>query len=225
MKNKIKTLLDRLKQDERFNSTLFLTISLIWNWAYAVFLLIVSKIEASNWFFVMAIYYAFLFLIRFFVLQNILYAKKSTSVQSEIKVFRLCGIFLLFINVAVSTMAFIMIYTNPPVRYHEITVIAIATYTFTSLTVAIVSCVRFLKRTAYAYSALKFISLISASVSMLTLTNTMLATFGADNALLRSIILPLLGVAVSVLIIATAIFMIYKANLGLKECKDEKDRK
>ena len=56
---------------------------------------------------------------------------------------------------------------------------------------------------------------------MLTLTNTMLATFGSENELLRSIILPILSGVVAIFIIVCAILMIKKANNDLKVLKNE----
>ena len=108
---------------------------------------------------------------------------------------------------------------------YEITVIALATYTFSSLTVAIVSSIKQLRKNDYVYACVKAISLISASVSLVTLTNTMLVTFGEENVLLRSIILPLLSGTVAVFIIVSAVFMIRKANLNLRKLGNEQERK
>ena len=118
---------------------------------------------------------------------------------------------------------FLLIYGNQFVKHHEITVITLATYTFSALTVAIWGSVKFIKKNNYLFSCVKLINLISASVSLVTLTNTMLATFGQDNALLRSIVLPILSGVVSLFIITTAILMIRKANLDLRVYKNAKE--
>ena len=99
-----------------------------------------------------------------------------------------------------------------------------ATYTFTALTVAIINSIKYVKKHEHVYFCAKIISLICASVSIVTLTNTMLATFGQDNALLRRIVLPILCAVVSVFIIVSAIFMICKANLYIRILKNEKER-
>jgi hypothetical protein len=122
-------------------------------------------------------------------------------------------------------MMFILIYRNQTIKHHEITVITLATYTFSTLTVAIVNSVRYLRKNDHLHSSIKLISLISASISIVTLTNTMLSTFGEDNQLLRSIILPILSGVVSLFIIACAIMMIRKATLDLQVLKHEKERK
>ena len=137
---------------------------------------------------------------------------------------RACGCFLVFINLVFSTMMFILIYGNQHVKYHEIIVITLATYTFTSLTLAIINSIKYLRKKDYLYSCAKIIHLISASVSIVTLTNIMLSTFGESNLLLRSIILPVLSGFVSVFIIACAILMMRKANLHLRKLKHGKEQ-
>ena len=168
----------------------------------------------------MSIYYALLSVARIFLFFEI---HKNSSLRKKIGIMRICGYFLLVLNLVVSTMVFLLIYTTPQATYHQIVVITQATYTFSALTLAIVNIVKSLKQNAHVYSCAKAISLISASVSMLTLTNTMLATFGGDNTLLRNIILPILSGVVAIFIIVCAVFMIQKANNDLKVLKNEQE--
>lgn len=201
----------KVKKDVAFRIKLFLCISLIGNFLYAVFLFAVSKITHSKWFFVMSIYYGLLSFARVFV-----FTQRKAEDKRRVKIMRVCGYFLLLINAVASVMMFLLIYRHPPVKHHEITVITLATYTFSTLTVAIISSIRYFKKNDHLYSCVKMISLISASVSLVTLTNTMLAAFGGENTQLRAIILPLLSAAVSVFMIVSAIFMIRKANLDMR---------
>lgn len=68
------------------------------------------------------------------------------------------------------------------------------------------------------YSASKIISLVAACVSMLTLTSTMLTTFGeADGILFRKTMLGALGSVISLFTITIAIYMIIRANRSLKQ--------
>ncbi len=193
-------------------------ISLIFNFGYAIFLFVVSQVYFSKWFFVMSIYYALLSIARIFIFFEI---NSKSPLRKKILTLRACGYFLLFLNLVVSVMAFLLMYTAPYAKYHEIIVITLATYTFSALTIAVVNIVKYLKKNDYVYSCVKVISLISATVSMLTLTNTMLTTFGSDNMLLRSIILPILSSVVAIFIVVCAILMIKKANNELKVLKNE----
>ena len=210
--------LKKIKDNIEFRIKLFLLISLIFNFGYAIFLFVVSQVYFSKWFLVMSLYYALLSTARIFIFFEI---NPKNSLRKKILIMRACGYFLLLLNLVVSVMIFLLIYTAPCAKYHEIIVITLATYTFSALTIAIVNIVRYLKKNEYVYSCVKVISLISASVSMLTLTNTMLATFGSDNECLRSIILPILSGVVAIFIIVCAILMIKKANNDLKVLKNE----
>ena len=210
--------LKKIKDNIEFRIKLFLLISLIFNFGYAIFLFVVSQVYFSKWFLVMSLYYALLSTARIFIFFEI---NPKNSLRKKILIMRACGYFLFLLNLVVSVMVFLLIYTAPYTKYHEIIVITLATYTFSALTIAIVNIVRSLKKNEYVYSCVKMISLISASVSMLTLTNTMLATFGSENELLRSIILPILSGVVAIFIIVCAILMIKKANNDLKVLKNE----
>ena len=214
--------IERVKKDIYFRINLFLCLSFIFNVAYCVFLWVVGLLYSSKWFAVMSAYYGVLSIVRIFIFAQINLNKDAFV---KIKKSRICGYLLLLINVVVSIMMFILIHENRSVRYHEITVITLATYTFFSLTMAIISSVKWMKKDRSIYLCVQLIRLVCASVSMVTLTNTMLATFGGENGLLRSIILPILSGAVSVFIILCAVYIIWQTNAALKESKDEKERK
>ena len=207
------TFLIKIKSNIDFRIKLFLFLSFVFNFAYAIFLLVVSQVYSSKWFFVMSVYYALLSTARIFIFSQI---DPEKHLRKKILTMRACGFFLFLVNLAVSVMMFLLSYTVSHVKYHEITVITLAMYTFSALTLAIVSSVKQFKKNAHVYFCVKTVSLISASVSMVTLTNTMLTTFGEDNTLLRSIILPILSAVVSIFIATYAILMIKKANGELK---------
>ena len=214
------SIFDKIKKDTHFRIKTFLFLSFVFNVAYSIFLLIVSQIYSSKWFFVMSIYYGLLSSARIFILTQI---NPEKELRSKITTMRACGYFLLLINIVVSSMMFILIYGNTIIKHHEITVITLATYTFSSLSFAIISSLKQLKQNNHVYSCAKIISLTSASVSLATLTNTMLATFGEDNLLLRSIVLPILCGAITIFIIVSAFLMVYKATLDLRKLKNEKE--
>lgn len=211
----------RIKIDAAFRTKVFLSLSLAFNCIYSASLFVISRIYSSNWFFVMAIYYCLLSIIRIICFVNLRRAKDE---EAKIKTFRLCGAFLLAINLVVSAMMFLLIRENQTVKYHEIIVIELATFAFCSLTIAIINCVKYLRKKDYLFSCVKIISLTTASVSMVTLTNTMLSTWGSHNELLRSIILPLFSAVVSIFILSCAVLMIRKANSDLRMLKNEKER-
>ncbi len=213
---------DRIKTDIHFRVKTLLHGSIVVNAIYSVFLFVLSQIYSSKWFFAISIYYGLLFISRIVIFYQI---SPKRQLRSKILTMRACGYFLLLINLAVSTMMFILIRVSNNIKYHEIIVISLATYVFWSVGIAIASSIKEIKKNNHVYSCVRIISLISASVSLVTLTNTMLITFGENNVLLRNIIMPILCVVVAVFIIICAIFMIKKANFDLRTLSNEKERK
>lgn len=215
------SLFARIKSGIRFKEKCFLRLSLALNLTYSVFLFAVSFFYDSKWLFVSSIYYILLFATRVFI---VLKDKTEERVREKIRIMRACGYFLLLINMAISAMAFILIYDKHSVEYHEITVITIATYTFASFTLAIINVVKHSAKKDCFLFCIKIIQLISASGSLITLTNTMLSTFGENNETFRKVILTTLSGAVSVFLIIGAIYMIRKSHFYLRTMDNEKER-
>ena len=104
-----------------------------------------------------------------------------------------------------------------------ITAIAMAAYTFLTLTVAIINVIRYRKYNSPVFFTSKAISLAAALVSMLTLESTMLTTFGDGTmtAAEQKWMLGATGGAISLLIVAAAIYMIVTGTRALKQLKTE----
>lgn len=216
------SILKKYKNSESYRIKFLLGFSIIYNVAYSLYLLVESSLTASRWFFIMSVYYALLSIVRIFMFFQL---KRNNSLRKNLIIMRGIGCFLFLLNFIISIMMFVLIYTNKIVKHGEITVITLATYTFYVLAMAIIESVKHIKRKNSLYSCIKIVSLVSASVSMVTLTNTMLSTFGENNELLRSIILPLFSGVVSIFIIICAILMVLKANSNLRRLNYEEKRK
>ena len=104
-----------------------------------------------------------------------------------------------------------------------ITAIAMAAYTFTSFSMAIVNVVKYKKYNSPVFSASKAISFAAACVSMLTLTSTMLTTFsdGTMDVLTQKMMLGSVGIAVSGVVVTMAIYMIAQSTKKLKKINTE----
>jgi len=212
----------RWSEDTRLRVNTSLYGSLIWNTAYAVFQLWLGFYHSTFWYYSLAGYYISLAVMRFFLVRYTSNNNPGEKMREEYKKYRACGIVFLVMNLALSLMVFFMVYWNRTFDHHEITTIAMAAYTFTAFTTAIVNIVRYRKYKSPVYSASKAISLAAACVSMLTLESTMLTTWGADEGPeFRRIMLAATGIAVSLFIVLMAISMIVIGNRELKKIKDE----
>lgn len=201
------------RNDVRFRINLSLFASLIFNVLYTVFQLCLGVYHKSVWYFSMAAYYFLLTVMRLLLLLYTSRYKTGENMKKEIAAYRFCGIVFLIINLALAVMIMFMVYLNRTFHHSEITVIAMATYTFATMTAAIIGVFKYKKFGSPVYSAAKAISLASACVSMLTLTSTMLNVFdnGTVTYTQRQIMLAATGFCVSAFIITMAIYMIVKS--------------
>lgn len=202
------------QDDTRLRVNISLYGTLIYNTAYALLQLGMGFWHHTFWFYSLAGYYISLAVMRFFLVQHTRKHNPGEKMLDELRKYRACGIVFLLMNLALTLIIFFMVYWNRTFNHHEITTIALAAYTFTSLTFAIINTIKYRKYNSPVYSASKAISLASACVSVLTLESTMLTTFGTETMSLtgRRIFLGISGGAISVFIIAMAIYMIVQGT-------------
>ena len=200
----------------RVNTSLY--GGLLWNTAYALLQLGMGFWHHTFWFYSLAGYYVILAVMRFFLVRYTTKNKPGEKQREELIRYRACGIVFLAMNLTLSVMIFFMVYWNRTFEHHEITTIALATYTFTAFTKAIISIIKYRKYNSPVYSAAKAISLASACVSMLTLEATMLTTFnnGSIDLTGRRIMLGCTGAVVSVFVVVMAVYMIVQSTKKLK---------
>ena len=208
--------------DTRLRVNVSLYGSLIWNTVYAVFQLWLGFYHSSFWFCSLAVYYISLALMRLSLVRYMRGNMPGENIRAELLRYRTCGIVFLITNLALTLMIFFMVYWNRTFNHHEITTIAMAAYTFTSFTMAIINIIKYRKYQSPVYSASKAISLAAACVSMLTLESTMLTTFGGETMDMtsRKVMLGVSGGAISVFIIAMAVYMIMQSTKRLKSIKE-----
>lgn len=214
--------ISRWQSDERFriNVSLFSTFAL--NIIFAVFQLVLGIDHGSFWYYSLAAYYACLACLRISLFKYTGKRLAGEDMRTELIKYRICGWVFLFMNLAITLIIFFMIYFGRTFNHHEITTIAIAAYTFTALTLAIINAIRYKKYNSPVYSAARAISLAAAAVSILTLESTMLTTFGGEDltAKSRRLMLALTGAAVSAFIIGMTIYIIYTSTKKLRQLKD-----
>jgi hypothetical protein len=192
--------------------------TLIFNGAYAGLQLGMGLWHHSVWFYALAGYYLLLAIMRFLLLRHTKEYSPRQNITKELIKYRICGICLLLLNSALTVILFYIIWQNRTFKHHEITTIAMAAYTFTALTFAIVNIIRYRKYQSPVFSSAKAISLACACVSMITLEATMLTTFGTNEGQrFRQIMMASSGGVISMFIVGMAIYMIVNGTKKLKE--------
>lgn len=208
----------RWLQDARLRVNVSLYGLFFWNIAYALFQLGLGFVHKTFWFYSLSIYYFCLAFMRFFLMRHSKKYAPGEKMKAELIRARNCGWTFLVMNMALSVIVFFMIYWNRTFEHHQITAIAMAAYTFTSLTVAIINSVKFRKYNSPVFSASKAISLTAACVSMLALTSTLMTAFGDGTMgeIEQKWMLGGTGAAVCIVIMVTAIYMIVQSTKKMK---------
>ena len=211
------------QEDTRLRVNVSLYGSLAWNALYGIFQLWLGFYHSTFWFYSLGAYYICLAVMRFFLAHYTTKYTPGEKMRSELIRYRACGIIFLVMNLALALIIFFMVYWNRTFEHHMITTIAMAAYTFTAFTLAIINVIKFRKYNSPVFSASKAISLAAAFVSMLTLESTMLTTFsdGTMTNFDKKMMLGMTGGVISLLIVAMAIYMIVNGTKRLKNLKAE----
>ena len=211
------------QSDARLRVNVSLYGSLAWNALYGLLQLWLGFYHHTFWFYSLGAYYICLGVMRFFLLLHTRRYAPGEKMRSELKKYCACGWVFLVMNLSLALIIFFMLYWNRTFVHHMITAIAMAAYTFTSFTFAIINVVKYRKYNSPVFSASKAITLAAALVSMLTLESTMLTAFGEGtmSALEQKWMLGATGIGISVLIVAMAIYMIVIGMRKLKGLKSE----
>lgn len=210
----------RYFSDVRLRVKISLYASFAYNAAYAAFQLILGIYHASVWFYSMAAYYVLLAVMRFFLLRYTRNHIPGQNRKAELHRYRFCGVTLVFMNLALSVIIFYITWQNRTFRHHEITTIAMATYTFTTFSMAMVNMIKYRRYQSPVYSAVKAISFAAAMVSMLTLETAMLTVFGQDEQEnFKRLMTGLTGAFVALTVLGMAVYMIMKSTKELNQLK------
>lgn len=206
------------QEDTRLRVNVSLYRSLAWNGLYGIFQLWLGIYHHTFWFCSLGAYYICLAVMRFFLVRHSRKHEPGEKMLEELRKYRACGIVFLVMNLALALMIFFMLYWNRTFNHHMITAIAMAAYTFTAFTTAIIKMIKYQKYNSPIFSATKAISFAAACVSMLTLTSTLLTTFsdGTMDAFSQKILLGCVGIAVSVTVVIMAIYMIVQGTKKIK---------
>lgn len=207
----------RYTGDVRLRVNLSLTFAFALNAVFAVFQLALGIWHRSVWFYAMATYYLLLALMRLLLVRYTGSHAHGLQQMQEWKRYRFCGVCLLVMNLALAVMITYFVFRIRVFRHHEITVIAMAAHTFASLALAVRNVIRSTRYHSPAYSAARAISLVAAIVSVLTLENAMLTTFGAQSSeRFIQIMLGATGAGVMLLVLTVSLYMLVKAHKNLR---------
>lgn len=213
-------LVSKYLKEATFRTETSLYQGFVINILYAGIKMASGILYSSVWFVTLAVYYILLALMRAALLHYV--RKDGKSIAAEWRRYRLCGIILLFMNVALAGIIILVVRANSGFEYPGKLIYAMALYAFYATITAVRNVVRFRKYGSPVMSAAKVISLTAALVSMLSLETAMLTQFGAANdPRFRQAMTASTGAGISILVLGMAVFMIVRATKQMKQCPSE----
>lgn len=204
---------NRYFTDIDFKTNVSLYLNLLVNIGNIALNIIYGFVFDTNWFFILALYYATLTVVRFFLA---LYTRKNTlgsNMLGEWRRARLCAAVLTLINLSLTGVVLMMMYQNKGFTYAGILIYVMAAYSFYHVTVAIVELIKHRKYESPIINSVKSVKLAAALVSMLSLETAMLSSFGSnmpDSE--KRIFIAATGAGISIIVIGLSSYMIVKST-------------
>lgn len=185
------------------------------NFLYAVFKLVYSAMTGAFWFGAVSIYYILLCVVRFYLIKKLPENNAVGSYYTEMKTYRVTGVFLLGLNMTLSVMIFEVVRDADWSHYRGFMIYVVAGYTFYCLVMAIVNLIKFRRMNSPVLSAAKCINLTTALVSLFSLQTAMFSRFG-NNAEMEYILNTITGTLVCIFALLIAVYMCTRSTKILK---------
>lgn len=216
--------LHRYLTDIPFKTHVSLYLSLGLNMFFAAMKLFYGFYYRSVWFGTLAVYYIMLAVMRFLLLRHVNRAGIGTDLVMELKHYRLCGVILMLMNIALSGVVILVVQKNEGFHYAGYLIYVVAMYAFYNIISAVRDVIKYREYKSPVMSAAKAIKLAAALVSMLSLETAMLMQFNEreDPEGFRQLMTGMTGGAVCVIVLVMAVYMIVKSTRQLKERRNIK---
>ena len=187
------------------------------NFAYAVGNCAIGFLSYSWWFITVGAYYAVLAVARFSVLQ----VRRKARGDLDIELFarRITGILLVVLSMCIVGVNILSALKERGTAHHEIIMIAIATYTFTKITIAIIGMVKAKHTASPVFKTLRNISLADACVSIYSMQRSMLQSFPGLTPMEIQIFNILTGTAVWIIVLFLGINLIGGKQVNMAKSK------
>lgn len=212
-------LVERYLREDAFRAEAALYLGFLVNLLYAGIKMLSGIFYRSVWFITLAVYYILLAVMRAALLHHVRSA--GTDKASGWRRYRLCGIILLWMDVALAGIVVLVVCQNSGSVYPGTLIYVMAMYTFYAAITAVRNVVRSKRYKSPVLSAAKVVSLTAALVSLLSLETAMLTQFGAaDDPMFRQIMTASTGAGISILVLGMALFMILRSTEQLRRIKE-----
>lgn len=176
------------------------------NFLYAIGNCTIGFLSHSWWFITVGSYHAVLTVTRFSILQ--IRRKAKSDYEIEFFARRVTGILLVALSMCIVGMNVLAVVEGRGTDFHQIVMIAIATYTFTKITIAIIGMAKSKHSRSSVRKTLRNISLADACVSVYTMQRSMLVSFPGMEAADILLLNVLTGTGVWIIVLLLGINLI-----------------
>lgn len=129
--------------------------------------------------------------------------------------------FLFLLNIPMSGMIVLMLWTNSGFTYPGYVIYLSAMYTFYKAIMAVTNLIKFRSAGSPIISSAKVVNFVAAMMSVLGLQTAMIAEFSENQENFRLVINSVTGGMITVTVVGIAVYMIIKAKKEIKEIKSE----
>ncbi len=167
----------RLMEDRRFRVIAKAVISLIFNLFFVCYNAILGVMSHSLIFAASALYYLILSGTRFFVVIR----ERKPGKHKDSEAIGVIGIMLIILSIVFHIMVILSMSQQTAAIHGTVPMITIATFTFTKIGVAVTDAVRHRRHSPKLVKAVNAIRYSEVAVSLLTMQQSMLVSFGRAN--------------------------------------------
>lgn len=205
----------RFLDDEDLRRQSFVLVGIVIDVLWAVGNLALGAFQASVWFIALGVYYLVFGLMRCALFVNLRKGMSCTG-KEQARTSRACGIVLIGSVLILSGIVTLIMTGDGTIRYDQIIVIAVATFTFYSFISSIVGLVRLRAHENLLVSTNCRVNLSIALVSIFTLEIGMFSAFAtADDAPLVFIMPIITGMVIALALVILGTMTIARANREL----------
>lgn len=211
-------LLKKYINDSLFKTHVSLYLSFGINILYAIIKFICGLVYHSFWFGTLAIYYILLAVMRLLLLRHMNANPLEQNIILELKQYRICGIILGVMNIALTGVVVLMVKKNEGFEYAGYLIYVMAMYAFYSVISAVINVVKYRNLKNPIISASKVITFVSALVSILSLETAMLAQFNTEKGpVFRQLMTGITGTAICFIVLSTSLYMMIRSTKAIRK--------
>lgn len=209
-----------LLENYGYRTIVFSIITFILNVSYVAFMVVMTVLSRSAWYFSLTIYYIALTMLK----GNVFYSKKKYGTAlKEARAYRFAGIMFIVMTLAFSGVMVLIYKSDRVFEYSGLLIYVAASFTFYKLTLSIINIFKARKYNDLYIQTIRNVNLASALISIIILQIAMFQEFSPESN--SGIANVLTSTGMSAIILTLGILMIIKANKTIKEINETNETK